>query len=617
MNPFFNRINALTLQGYQDDIALQNVLKQTKKVVLDDVNFKAFPRTPQAYEQKNATDLMMNDLLNDIQIQTMLKNRIPQYRPKKIQSEVTEEMIKDYRQESKKPVEINGKLYKFVPPDLDLDLEEPNPNIITSIPSREEFNRNAGEFLDRKRWDLIRNESDLINLRLRMDKLNDDFDDGLLSYPDWATQKKDLEREVELAIDTINSLSDEIDNVPNIRKHYDELELNNKVELDRVSIANKKKLASYEEALKLRNTGQEVAQQPDESDEDYAKRMLDIGHDTVDPDDVKLDAQLYLYNNLKDKFGEFLEPYKTEGLLNTLVQQEGYEFLQKLKDRWPAVSKKIKETFGTLRRVSQETTIDFLTTEVFEPEKPRSEKERELPNTSTPTAKPTLTDFKKSLSSRELPSSSTLTAKPTLESVKKNIPRELPNTSTLTGKPTLADLRNSLRLNEIDYLERKRDVESSPASIASQKSVKSEKSAQKSEKSEKSAKSNASFVSALTDPSLQDPIQPIKFENWSKQELVAYAKDHNMRGLRGGNPEKMSSSALVSLIKRNQPLTGYGIDPLKTRFEIVDGEIQAGNNNPKLIRDARKLLKEMVAKKMVNLYEAKSHMNYLKKIIKI
>ena len=101
MNPFQDRINALTLQGYQDDIALQNVLKQTKKVVLDDVNFKVFPRTPKAYEQKNATDLMMKDLLNDIQIQTMLKNRIPQYRPKKIQSEVTEEMIKDYRQESK------------------------------------------------------------------------------------------------------------------------------------------------------------------------------------------------------------------------------------------------------------------------------------------------------------------------------------------------------------------------------------------------------------------------------------------------------------------------------------------------------------------------------------
>jgi hypothetical protein len=172
MNPFFNRINALTFQGYQDDIALQNVLKQTKKVVLDDVNFKAFPRTPQAYEQKNATDLMMNDLINDIQIQTMLKNQIPQYRPKKIQSEVTEEMIKDYQQESKKPVEINGKVYKFVPPDLDLDLEEPNPNIVTHLPSKEEFNRNSDEFLRRKIADRDRNYTDLLNLRLRIEKIN-------------------------------------------------------------------------------------------------------------------------------------------------------------------------------------------------------------------------------------------------------------------------------------------------------------------------------------------------------------------------------------------------------------------------------------------------------------
>ena len=550
-NPFFNRINALTLQGYQDDIALQNALKQTKKVVLDDVNFKVFPRTPEAYEQKNATDLMMKDLLNDIQIQTMLKNRIPQYRPKKIQSEVTEEMIKDYRQESKKPVEINGKLYKFVPPDLDLDLEEPDPNRITHLPSKEEFNRNANEFLDRKRWDLIRNQNDVIDLRNEIDKLNDDFDAGLLSYSFWAKEKKDLEHEVELTIDTINSLSDEIDNVPNIRKQYDELELSNKVELDRVAIANKKKLASYEEALKLRNTGQEISQQPDESDEDYAQRMLDIGHDTVDPDDVKLDAQLYLYNNLKDKFGEFLEPYKVEGLLNTLVQQEGYEFLQKLKDRWPAVSKKIKETFGTLRRVSQETTIDFLTTEVFEPEKPRSEKERELPNTSTLTEKRTLDNTK----------SSKLPGKPKVD-VEES--RELPGESMLImPPPTLSDLKNKMSSRQRSRASSNvSDIEPSEPLSPIAKRLRDRSMARSSE--------------PLSPNSQARLNEPMKFDTWTRTELVSYAKDHNIQGPRGGDPENMKTSVLLKLVKSKRPLTGNGIDPLKTRFEIVDGEIQAG-----------------------------------------
>ena len=109
----------------------------------------------------------------------------------------------------------------------------------------------------------------------------------------------------------------------------------------------------------------------------------------------------------------------------------------------------------------------------------------------------------------------------------------------------------------------------------------------------------------------------MNFDTWTKTELVSYANEHNIKGPRGGDPEFMKQPALLKLVKSKRPLTGIGIDPLKTRFEIVDGEIQAGNNNPKLIRDARKLLKEMVAKKMVNLYEAKSHLNYLKKVIKI
>jgi hypothetical protein len=63
-------------------------------------------------------------------------------------------------------------------------------------------------------------------------------------------------------------------------------------------------------------------------------------------------------------------------------------------------------------------------------------------------------------------------------------------------------------------------------------------------------------------------------------------------------------------------LQGKGID-LKSRFAIVDGEIQSGNNNPQLMRDAKKLLKEMTQQKMITLYEAKSHMKHLRKINKI
>jgi hypothetical protein len=64
-------------------------------------------------------------------------------------------------------------------------------------------------------------------------------------------------------------------------------------------------------------------------------------------------------------------------------------------------------------------------------------------------------------------------------------------------------------------------------------------------------------------------------------------------------------------------LSGEGLGNIKSQFAIIDGEIQAGNNNPQLMRDARKLLKEMVQQKLVTLYEAQTHMKHLRKINKI
>jgi hypothetical protein len=70
-------------------------------------------------------------------------------------------------------------------------------------------------------------------------------------------------------------------------------------------------------------------------------------------------------------------------------------------------------------------------------------------------------------------------------------------------------------------------------------------------------------------------------------------------------------------------LTGSGFKSsgnspdIKTQFKIIEGEITAGNNNPQLIRDARKMLKEMVMQKLVTLYEAQSHLKYLRSLNKI
>ena len=42
------------------------------------------------------------------------------------------------------------------------------------------------------------------------------------------------------------------------------------------------------------------------------------------------------------------------------------------------------------------------------------------------------------------------------------------------------------------------------------------------------------------------------------------------------------------------------VEKLKNDFNVVIGEIEAGNNNPKLLTDAKKMINEMLNKKMIS-----------------
>ena len=57
----------------------------------------------------------------------------------------------------------------------------------------------------------------------------------------------------------------------------------------------KKTPSNYEDELRSRNIGLEATQQPDESDEDYAQRMIDTAHTIVDPSQLEKQAELHLF----------------------------------------------------------------------------------------------------------------------------------------------------------------------------------------------------------------------------------------------------------------------------------------------------------------------------------
>jgi hypothetical protein len=85
--------------------------------------------------------------------------------------------------------------------------------------------------------------------------------------------------------------------------------------------------------------------------------MIDTAHEIVDPKSVELQAKSYLYNSVKDRLNELLPAYKSEAVLNAIVDAGGYEKLQPIKDQWPMLKKKLEENFGDVAKVENTDSI--------------------------------------------------------------------------------------------------------------------------------------------------------------------------------------------------------------------------------------------------------------------
>jgi hypothetical protein len=128
-NPYQDRINALNARDLDEELKTDNFLYKKREPIPDDINNERFPMTdiliPNTLKPE---ELSMKDLLDQIQTQTILNNNIAPYVKKEIKSEVTQEMIKQFQFDSAQPVEINGTLYKYKPPGIDINLQDvPRP----------------------------------------------------------------------------------------------------------------------------------------------------------------------------------------------------------------------------------------------------------------------------------------------------------------------------------------------------------------------------------------------------------------------------------------------------------------------------------------------------------
>jgi hypothetical protein len=360
-NPFQDKINALNSKDIDEGLKMESLLRAGTSPYnpdepgkVQDVNSAVFPRY--AFPKVNtltASELSMKDLIDELQIQTILNNNIAPYVKKEIKSEVTAEMIKDFQNENAKPVEINGVLYKFRPPEVDIDLQEVPPEFPDEATYQAEVNIRAEPVFSRMKENRDeRHEIDNIeNMMFRT------YRDGILPAERYHSFLDTAEKERKVLDDEFSQLELVRASLEKEYLGYDEVRQEYVANAEKIKAENKKAIANYEDELKSRNTGQSQPQGEDETDEEYKERLLATGKQIVDPSTVQIQAQSYLFSTMKDRMSEMLQPYKVEAVLNQIIKVDGYEGLQVIKDRWPSLKKKLTDTFGDLRRVGSTDSI--------------------------------------------------------------------------------------------------------------------------------------------------------------------------------------------------------------------------------------------------------------------
>lgn len=713
-NPYQDRINALNARDIDEGIKVDKFLYKKREPIPNDINDERFPMTdilPQNVLKPE--DLSMKDLLDQIQIQTILNNNIAPFVDKKIKSEVTQEMIKQFQYDSTRPVEINGKFYKYKPPGIDIDLTDVPP----PFPSETEYKGTIqrlyndelkiGKDLERRRVVLVTD----------IQRKENQYNDGRISQTEFQAAVRQYETSMSDLSDSTMENESNLSSLSLDYDLYDEYKLEYDTKKDLIEKENKKQLATYEDELKSRNSGMEVSRTEGESEEDYAQRLIDTAQTTVDPAQVEQQAKLFLYNSVKDLMNELTPAYKTEAILNTIVQAGGYEKLQPIKDQFPAVKKLLIDTFGNVARVENTDSVaqvmynytmkpfvrpaeppptsSTLSTQptvssanvrppfvysrtqvparsrqdiqIFEPKAVRSgqpigEYARERAPVPLSASKPPskLSLLKQKLSTRKqyeflgTPAEQSVVTPLDIAYYLKSNVRPYP-TDIVVKTPKLERVGKRIP-PEVGIYPTEKEKAAYEAELKSLYSLRPPPLTRSKSLEERTAGQTGRPQSQLPPRQLREilaanglPISRIQKNNYDtvkeagllppklilipREEFIALGKSgmaqyltENRMTTSGGAPiiikGKPKPEGILLTVFDRYKLTGSGfksehIRNVKDEFAIIDGEIQSGNNNPQLMRDARKMLKEMVTKKLVTLYEAQKHMLHLRKINKI
>jgi len=340
---------------------------------LEDISKRSIP----SKEEQNQPDgTLTNSLVADInlrdlgieeQLQKISRNSIKEvwgWKPTKIQSDITQEMVQEYQDElanSSYIDPITGRKLKYVPSNTDFTLESPELRDIVNESEivddlrqlTAQYKRTEQEIVTAyEAIQFIRN-NEAIHGRERKKLL------GQFAEFEELPQIQELQRRIEIGKDRLIQIQGYIDGAENFRKRNKEALLENQAEIDRVNKANRILLKEKSDEINLLNRGKlNLKQQPNESDEEFKQRLLDVGQVEYDEEAVIQAAERRTIEKFKQNMKELT---RNNTLVEQIIMIAGAESIFEYNKFFSLISTKFKEVYSRAKLTERDAPelVDF------------------------------------------------------------------------------------------------------------------------------------------------------------------------------------------------------------------------------------------------------------------
>lgn len=670
-------IASLNRKDYENEAKYDALnLKSVKRKPLE-IDFKVAKRDNEdkMTNRDDVADISLRDLALDMQLEKISNAAIPDMPRKQnpVVSEVTAEMIADYQEEQRKPLEIDGKFYPYHPIDLNIDTEN-IPNIPTEIsPDRDRLLKEQ-ETRALEQVKIIQAQIELIDKAVyeatqsydtNITQIQSENEAGYISNEEardlYRQQLAEYEEFNKIAVLTREQLTRRLENVSrqiysiSDRRYREEEQLSeNRAEIARIKQDNQHKLNQAESAFNVLNEGKaSIRRLPDETDNEYAIRLEQIGDaPEIDPALLAERADLRNTQKLIANLKTILKPEQASNISKMITADQKFQINKK----FPKIKTEYEKTYNKSVKVPEQELIDFFMSVTGFVEKP-------LPSESQLQEQPQeLSKLRERLRSRkpEPPSYAEVVEEPIYAQVE---PIRARRGRPAKGEepPREAPPRELTKQEMIDYLRanhgwdtRFRDIRSSTIKADVKRIYDAIINDPEPEPPRRIQLGGIEFPNPEIGEGIKSKALP-KRAHFGKVSINPHKLYHknilsvrNLKGqaigirdipvsdgmsdmllkmLDGVNPVKKDFAVLdkhepalynnlihLAQLHKNfeTPNLQETKQQMKHRMELLQGEREAGNSAPSILSEAKQLLRLMVGNGMLKSTQARKHYEYLK-----